>query len=252
MINQFSKNDYQWENCRIGITGASGSLGKALTKKFRSKGAFVIGLTSKEPRPDDSSIENPQEWVRWECGKEKDIKDTLDTLDILILNHGFNPQGSQNAIVLNKALEINALSTWRLSNIFKDISVNNNDLTRAKELWINTSEAEIQPALSPGYEISKRLIGQLISIEWSNLSNKDKSNLKIRKLILGPFLSGLNPIGLMNANFVSNQVIFQAELGINLIIVTPNPLTYIIMPLTEFCRLLYFKVTKKLTKSIKI
>ena len=242
MINSFFKTHYEWDNLRIGITGASGSLGKALTKKFRSKGAFVIGFTSKEPIKQNLSIETPQQWVKWECGKETAIKSTLETLDILILNHGVNPDG-QNSIDINQALEVNALSTWRLSNIYKGISGKNTNLRKVKELWINTSEAEIQPAFSPVYEITKRLIGQLISIEWSNLNRQNKSNLKIRKLILGPFLSELNPIGIMNASFVSNQIINQVELGISLVIVTPNPLTYLLMPLTEIFRFLYFNIT---------
>ena len=40
---------------------------------------------------------------------------------------------------------------------------------KARELWVNTSEAEIQPAASPAYELSKRLIGQLVSLRGANL-----------------------------------------------------------------------------------
>ena len=35
----------RWEECRVGITGANGRLGKALSKRFRNEGAFVLGFT---------------------------------------------------------------------------------------------------------------------------------------------------------------------------------------------------------------
>ncbi|HGY5537409.1 MAG TPA: short-chain dehydrogenase, partial [Prochlorococcus sp.] len=68
--------------------------------------------------------------------------------------------------------------------------------------------------------------------------------LRIRKLVLGPFRSGLNPIGLMSADLVASQVIRQANLGLNLIIVTPNPLTYLLMPLTELGRMIYSQLIR--------
>ena len=114
--------------------------------------------------------------------------------------------------------------------------------SKNRELWINTSEAEVQPALSPAYEISKRLIGQLASIKLGNKTNKELGNLKIRKLILGPFKSKLNPLGIMSPDFVANQIALQANYKCNLIIVTPNPLTYILIPLNELIRLIYLKL----------
>jgi hypothetical protein len=45
----------------------------------------------------------------------------------------------------------------------------------------------------------------------------------------------------MGADFVAAQVLAQARLGCNLIIVTPNPLTYVLMPLHTLGRWLYFK-----------
>ena len=109
---------------------------------------------------------------------------------------------------------------------------------------MNTSEAEIQPALSPTYELSKRLIGQLVSLRWNNLTTDQRKAIRIRKLVLGPFRSELNPIGLMSADFVAGQVIRQANLGLNLIIVTPNPLTYLLMPLTELGRMIYSQLLR--------
>ena len=110
-----------------------------------------------------------------------------------------------------------------------------------KEIWINTSEAEILPALNPSYEISKSLIGQLVSFKKNLLDQNTKKKLKIRKIILGPFKSELNPIGIMNPKFVSNNILNIANLNIFLIIVSPNPLSYILFPIREFYYYLYCK-----------
>ncbi len=233
----------RWGNCRIAITGASGSFGKALTRKLRAKGAFIIGLTHKEGLNNQKSKEGPNEWVCWQCGQEKSLKGTLEKIDILVLNHGINPKGLQSSEDLSQALEINALSTWRLIKIFESIVQKNDYSSKPREVWVNTSEAEVQPTLSPGYEISKRLIGELVSLNWNNQSKEMKKNLTIRKLILGPFYSQLNPIGIMNAQFVASQVILQIEIGLTLVIVTPNPITYISIPINEFLRFIYSKLS---------
>ena len=237
--NQVLSRD--WKNIRIGITGATGTLGRALIKTFHSKGAFVVGFTHGSENKNNKSVENPDEWVHWECGKERDVESYLMNLDILILNHGINIHSNISNEGVSKSLEVNALSSWRLIEIFESICLKNN-CSKNRELWINTSEAEVQPALSPAYEISKRLIGQLASIKLGNKTNKELGNLKIRKLILGPFKSKLNPLGIMSPDFVANQIALQANYKCNLIIVTPNPLTYILIPLNELIRLIYLKL----------
>ena len=67
----------------IGITGASGALGKELTKLFRKKGHRVIGFTHNK---NDQKINNesPNEWIFWECGREFTLIKHLKKLDILI------------------------------------------------------------------------------------------------------------------------------------------------------------------------
>ncbi len=232
----------RWEGLCIGITRAKGSLGKALTKNLRGQGALIIGLTHGSIPQNQPSLQEPQKWVRWQCGEEDSLHKTLRELDVLILNHGINPQARQKPADLYQAIEVNALSTWRLIELFEKVSNDCPEGIRPKEIWVNTSEAEIQPALSPGYEISKRLIGQLVSLRWNNQTKDQRKFLKIRKLVLGPFRSELNPIGLMSADFVAGQIINQINLGLNLIIVTPNPLTYVLMPATEFLRKVYTKL----------
>ena len=236
----------QWQDYRVGITGATGALGRALIKKFRSEGAYVFGITHRKIiYSNEFDEKEPHEWVLWRCGEENNLFETLKKIDILILNHGINPQGSQDRAAINKTLEINAFSTWRIMQIFEDISLNSKKKEKRHELWINTSEAEVQPALSPGYEISKKLIGELVSLRWNNFNKEQKSNLLIRKIVLGPFKSELNPIGIMSAELVTSSILFQARFNWYLIIVSPNPVTYLLMPLTEILRKIYSVVTQR-------
>ena len=68
-------------NKTIGITGASGALGKELTKLFRQKGYRVIGFTHSKT-DSETNLESPNEWVKWECGKESKLKKHLQKIDI--------------------------------------------------------------------------------------------------------------------------------------------------------------------------
>ncbi len=226
----------------VGITGASGALGKELTKLFRQKGYKVIGFTHSKT-DNEINIESPNEWIKWECGKEYTLKKHLKQLDILILNHGIYNLSRENSNYEN-SIEINALSKFKFLNLFEDIALKNESYIK-KEIWINTSEAEILPALNPSYEISKSLIGQLVSFK-KNLLNKDtKKKLIIKKIILGPFKSELNPIGIMSPKFVSKKIYDLATLNSYLIIISPNPLTYVIFPLKEFFNFLYCQIIYK-------
>ena len=71
----------------IGITGANGALGKALTKKFRNKGFKVIGFTTSKDKKDKND-KSPNTWVYWECGKEFLLK----KYSILNIKHKFLPK----------------------------------------------------------------------------------------------------------------------------------------------------------------
>ena len=130
----------------VGITGASGSLGKELTKLFRQKGYEVIGFTHSENNS-EVNLDSPNVWIKWECGKESTLKKHLEGIDILILNHGIYDLSRENANYEN-SIEINAMSKFKFLNLFEDIARTNESPT-TKEIWINTSEAEILPALNP-------------------------------------------------------------------------------------------------------
>ena len=226
----------------IGITGASGALGKELTKLFRQKGYKVIGFTHSKT-DSEVNLESPNEWIQWECGKESTLKKHLKKIDILILNHGIYNLSRENNNY-EDSIEINALSKFKFLNLFEDIALTS-DSSIKKEIWINTSEAEILPALNPSYEISKSLIGKLVSFK-KNLLNKDtKKKLIIKKIILGPFKSELNPIGIMSPKFVSKKIYDLANSNDYLIIITPNPLTYLLFPLKEFFNYLYCQIIYK-------
>ena len=226
----------------VGITGASGALGKELTKLFRQKGYKVIGFTHSK-NDYEINLESPNEWIKWECGKESSLKNYLEKIDILILNHGIYNLSREN-INYENSIEINALSKFKLLNLFEDVARTNDELIK-KEIWINTSEAEILPALNPSYEISKSLIGQLVSFKKNLLDKDTKKKLIIRKIILGPFKSDLNPIGIMSAKFVSKKIYELSKSKSFLIIISPNPLTYLLFPLKEFFNFLYCRIIYK-------
>tara|TARA_B100000003_G_scaffold198448_1_gene203387 strand:- start:472 stop:1191 length:720 start_codon:yes stop_codon:yes gene_type:complete len=223
----------------VGITGASGTLGQELTKLFRQKGYKVIGFTHSK-NDYEINLESPNEWIKWECGKESNLRKHLKKIDILILNHGVYNLSREN-LNYEKSIEINALSKFKFLNLFEEIALTNDSLIK-KEIWINTSEAEILPALNPSYEISKALIGQLVSYKKNFLEKDSKKKLIIKKIILGPFKSELNPIGIMSPKFVSKKIYDLINSKRYLIIISPNPLTYLLFPLKEFFIFLYCRI----------
>ncbi len=229
----------------IGITGVSGALGQALTKKFKSDGHYIIGLTHNK-NPDKLSDLEINEWVYWECGKEFLLNESLLKIDLLILNHGIYKYSSQTN--LEESIEINAISKLKIINLFEKISFSNTNKS-PREIWINTSEAEILPALNPYYEISKSLIGQAITFKKNFLTKSESEKLNIKKIILGPFKSELNPIGIMSPEMVANLIIYISKFNNYLIIVSPNPLSYILFPLREIYYFIYYLCLKLFTKN---
>ena len=234
----------------VAITGASGAFGQALLRQWQRRGARLIALTHGEAPllvAQSTGEAVALEQVRWQVGREADLRPTLEAVDVLVINHGINPHGQRSADASERALEINALSAWRLLELFAEVVEQRQSAAAAPgpdrpraEVWLNTSEAEIQPAISPLYELSKRLLGQLLSLRSLDLADR----LRLRRLVLGPFRSALNPIGVMTADWVAGQVLRQAvDWNCSLVIVSPNPLTYVLMPLTTLSRWVYFRLT---------
>ncbi|WAS05614.1 bifunctional sterol desaturase/short chain dehydrogenase [Gloeomargaritales cyanobacterium VI4D9] len=216
---------------KVGVTGAGGALGQALCAELQRAGAQVTALTT---HPERFTAQSEMRVVSWRIGRESELVPLLETLDILIINHGVNVYGRRDFAAIETALSVNALSVLKLMELFMN-TVTGAEAKATKELWINTSEAEVSPALSPLYELSKRLIGNLITLK--RLDNV----CVIRKLVLGPFKSQLNPYGVMSPQSVAKGIIALAKRDFRNIIITINPLTYIFFPLKELATSLYYR-----------
>lgn len=225
----------------IAVTGASGTLGRSLLVELQARGAKVIALTSTQV---DSDL--PIQTITWQVGKESELAQCLEKVDILVLNHGINVHGERTAEAIAKSYEVNTFSSLRLMELFFTTVRTNQDIA-TKEVWVNTSEAEVSPALSPLYELSKRALGDLVTLRRLD------APCVVRKLILGPFKSNLNPIGIMSGDNVAAAIVNLAVRDVRNIIVTINPLTFIAHPIKEFCVANYFKLfshNKNLSNSL--
>jgi hypothetical protein len=222
---------------KIAVTGASGTLGLALLKYLHLSGAKITALTSsnKEITLTNKQENIPVKTIVWRVDNEQELAQELEKIDILIVNHGINVHGEKSQEAIEKSYQINTFSSYRLMELFLNTVKTNQDIVR-KEVWINTSEAEVNPAFSPLYELSKRTLGDLVTLKRLN------APCIIRKLILGPFKSNLNPIGIMSADWVAKQIINCAKRDFRNIIISINPLTYIAFPVKEFFVYNYFKL----------
>jgi len=221
---------------KIAVTGASGTLGKALLLHLHQAGAKVFALTSHSEPITLTLNDEPfaVKTITWKTGQEAELAELLKKIDILVLNHGINVHGERTPEAISKSYEVNTFSSWRLMELFFN-TVRTNEDTALKEVWVNTSEAEVSPAFSPLYELSKRALGDLVTLRRLD------APCVVRKLILGPFKSNLNPIGVMSGDRVARQIIALAKRDVRNIIVTVNPLTYLLFPIKEFCTSMYFR-----------
>jgi len=218
----------------IAVTGASGTMGRSLIQSLSQEGARIVALTTSDHADFPASVQV----LRWQPGQEEALRDRLKTVDILIVNHGINVLGDRTPAAIQQSFEVNTFSALNLAEVFLS-TVQKSEHRALKELWINTSEAEVSPALSPLYELSKRTLGDLITLRRLD------APCIIRKLILGPFKSNLNPVGVMSAAWVGRAIVFLAKRDFRNIIVTINPITYIAFPIKEFFQSLYFRLFSK-------
>ncbi|MDZ8107289.1 MAG: bifunctional sterol desaturase/short chain dehydrogenase [Nostoc sp. DedQUE12a] len=223
----------------VALTGASGALGQALTAELVKCNAKVVALTTN---PEKLAEQTGVKVISWQLGNEAELKESLQKIDILIINHGVNVYTSRTPDAINSSYEVNTFSALRLMDIFL-ATVTGPQAKATKEIWVNTSEAEVSPALSPLYELSKRALGDIVTLKRLD------GNCIIRKLILGPFKSQLNPYGVMSAQQVARVVLFLAKRDLRNIIVTINPLTYLLFPLKETSTWLYYRVFSRTAKS---
>ncbi len=223
----------------VAITGASGSLGQALVAELLKHNAKVVALTTN---PEKLTPQTNFKVLSWELGNEAELKDSLEKIDILIINHGINVYNSRTPEAIASSYQVNTFSALRLMDIFLT-TVTGPQAKATKEIWVNTSEAEVSPALSPLYELSKRTLGNLVTLKRLD------GNCVIRKLILGPFKSQLNPYGVMSAQQVARGILFLARRDYRNIIVTINPLTYVFFPIKEASTWLYYRIFSKTAKN---
>ncbi len=223
----------------VALTGASGALGQALTAELVKCNAKVVALTTN---PEKLEPQNGVKVIPWQLGNEAELKESLQKIDILIINHGVNVYTSRTPEAINSSYEVNTFSALRMIDIFLT-TVTGPQAKATKEIWVNTSEAEVSPALSPLYELSKRALGDIVTLKRLD------GNCVIRKLILGPFKSQLNPYGVMSAQQVARIILFLARRDFRNIIVTINPLTYFLFPLKETSTWLYYRVFSRADKS---
>lgn len=227
---------------RIAVTGASGTLGMALLTQLQARGAKVVALTSQDKPLTLPGQTQPLETVTWQTQQEDKLTALFAKVDILILNHGINVHESRDVAAIEQSYEVNAFSSWRLLELFLGTVRTNKDIA-TKEVWVNTSEAEVNPAFSPLYELSKRTLGDLVTLRRLD------APCTIRKLILGPFRSNLNPVGIMSADWVARQIVNLAVRDVRNIIVTINPWTYIMFPGKEFAVSTYFRLLTRKTSN---
>ncbi|MBD6618030.1 bifunctional sterol desaturase/short chain dehydrogenase [Komarekiella sp. 'clone 1'] len=223
----------------IALTGASGALGQALAAELLKNNAKVVALTTN---PEKLVEQAGVKVIPWQLGNEAELRDSLEKIDILIINHGVNVYASRTPQAINSSYEVNTFSALRLMDLFLT-TVTGSQAKATKEIWVNTSEAEVSPALSPLYELSKRALGEIVTLKRLD------GDCVIRKLILGPFKSQLNPYGVMSAQQVARAILFLARRDYRNIIVTINPLTYVLFPLKETSTWLYYRVFSKTAKN---
>jgi hypothetical protein len=237
LVDQLMGTALSLKGKTIAVTGASGTLGRSLLAQLQARGAKLIALTSTAQTVSLSVNGEmlPVKTISWQVGNESELAPHLEKVDILILNHGINVHGERTAQAIAKSYEINTFSSWRLMELFFTTVRTNEDIA-TKEVWVNTSEAEVNPAFSPLYELTKRSLGDLVTLRRLD------APCVVRKLILGPFKSNLNPIGVMSADNVAKQIVNLAVRDVRNIVVTINPLTFLAYPIKEFCVATYFKL----------
>ena len=221
----------------IAVTGASGALGQALSRNLIDSGARVIALTSSRTQPIILEVKGKPlalETVFWQIGHEQDLAEVLARTDILILNHGMNVHHQRTEQAVQQSFEVNTWSSYRLLELFLS-TVRANRAIAEKEVWAVTSEAEVAPAQSPLYELSKRTFGELVTLKRLD------APCVIRKILLGGFRSKMSPKAPMSANWVAKQILDLVKRDTRNVIISYRLWIYVVYPIREFLLSSYFK-----------
>ena len=155
----------------------------------------------------------------------------------MILNHGIKNDDKLTSSHLKNIFDINTFSHMVLTEIFLELQDENEVF---KEVWVNTSEAEFFPVMSPSYELTKKALGDFC------VQHMLSSNCIFRKLVLGPFRNATYPKRPFSAQLYAWWIIFFAKRDFRMIVVSLNPLTHIFVLFQRvyvlFCKLLSFLV----------
>ncbi|EDX83138.1 oxidoreductase, short chain dehydrogenase/reductase family [Synechococcus sp. PCC 7335] len=212
------------------VTGASGSLGKSLIARLILEEAKVIALTSSHTNPIEVEVDGrlvQLKTVLWSVDNLDALDEVLKSADILVLNHGVNRRELTEAAVLD-SIRVNALSSYALLDRFTHTVKTAFDAA-CKEVWVVTSEAEVASANSPVYELSKRLLGQLVTFKRIN------SPCIIRKVVPGGFISKMSHDSRLSSDWVAQRIIEAVKKdGRNIVISPYRPWVYLYYPMHEW------------------
>ncbi|MEW1893784.1 MULTISPECIES: SDR family NAD(P)-dependent oxidoreductase [unclassified Streptomyces] len=141
---------------RILITGASGTIGRALGERLTRAGAHVVGLDLR-PRGDEPFDVIPCD-VTDDASTAKAVADALAALgglDVLVNNAGRGgpaPAEYAPGTEVRRQLELNLLGTWRVTAACVDALVE----TRGRVVMVASRMAVMQLPLAAAYGASKR------------------------------------------------------------------------------------------------
>ncbi|MFS0886622.1 SDR family NAD(P)-dependent oxidoreductase [Aeromicrobium sp. 179-A 4D2 NHS] len=144
------------EGRRVLITGASGTLGRALGRRLVSEGAIVVGLDIA-PGGDE-----PFEVVACDITDDRSAAEgvaqalaLLGGLDVLVNNAGIGgpaPAELAPGDEVHRQLEINLVGTWRITAACVDALV----ASRGRVVMVTSRMAVMQLPLAAAYGASKR------------------------------------------------------------------------------------------------
>jgi hypothetical protein len=221
----------------VAVMGAEGALEQALIKHLIEVDARVIALTSFQTGPITIEVADKLlalETISWQVECEQDLSKVLEQADVLVLNHGVNVYDQRTEQVVMKSFEVNTWPCYYLLELFLSTVRISEDIAK-KEAWVVCFEAEIAPAQSPLYELSKRSLDELVTLRRLD------APCIIRKILIDGFRSKRSVTKYLSANWVAKQIINAVKRDIRNVIISYYPWSYIVHPVREFLVSNYFR-----------
>ncbi|MGW6395094.1 SDR family NAD(P)-dependent oxidoreductase [Streptomyces sp. NPDC055103] len=146
------------DGLRVIVTGASGTIGRAVCARLSDLGAHVVGLDLR-PGPGD-----PVQVLACDITDDRSVRsavtaalDTLGGLDLLINNAGIGgpaPAELAPGAEVRRQIEINLLGTWRVTAACMDALLG----SRGRVVMLASRMAVLQLPLAAAYGASKRAL----------------------------------------------------------------------------------------------